>query len=301
MSQKILKQSWQRQESLAAIAFLLPAFSIFAIFVLFPIAQSARYSLHTWNGLGPLTAENFNQFNNYVRLLQDPIFWRALFNNALVILWSLATQIPLAIGLAILLTSRLHGSTFFRTIYFAPMILSEVMVATIWSWIYHPSFGLLNTFLRSLQLDQFALPWLGESQTAFWAVLVVTTWKYLGFYMVIYIAAIQGIPEELYEAARIDGAGAWQLHRFITLPMLTSTTRVAVVLVIVGSLKFFDIVWVLTEGGPYNSTEVVATYMYKQAFRSQDWGYGSALAFSLFAITFVVASTLIISSRRQQR
>lgn len=285
-----------RETWLTRVLFLLPALLVFGAFVIIPIIQSARYSLYIWNGLGPL--ENFVGLDNYRRMLNDPIFWRALRNNILVVIWSLITQIPLAIGLAILLTGKLKGSTFFRTLYFAPLVLSEVVVATLWNWIYNPSFGLINTVLRSVGLGQFSQTWLGDPNSSLFAVLIATNWKYLGFYIVIFIAAIQTIPEELYEAGRIDGASGWQLHRFITLPMLSTAIRTTGVLAIVGSLKFFDLVWVLTEGGPTNGSEVLATYMFKEAFKATEFGYGSALAFTLFAVAFVGALLFILSTNR---
>ena len=286
------------EQQITTIVFLLPALCIFGAFVVFPIIQSGRYSLYDWNGLGPL--EKFIGLDNYRRMVNDPVFWRALGNNVTVVVWSLLTQIPLAIGLAILLTDRIRGQAFFRTLYFAPLVLSEVIVAKLWEWIYNPSFGLINTVLKAVGLEENTQAWLGDPKMSLFAVLVATNWKYLGFYVVIFIAAIQSIPEELYEAAQIDGANGWQLQTYVTLPLLSTTIRTVAVLVIVGSLKFFDMVWVLTEGGPTNGSEVLATYMFKQAFKSTNFGYGSALAFALFAIAFVSSMIFIYGTRQKQ-
>jgi raffinose/stachyose/melibiose transport system permease protein len=291
------KKYWNEARVTAAI-FLLPGLAIFTVFVLIPIVLSARYSLFDWNGITPLT--DFIGFGNYAKMLSDPFFWGSLSNNVFVVIWSLTTQIPTAIFLAIILTGKLKGAAFFRTLYFAPMVLSEVIVAVIWSWIYNPQFGMLNTFLRDMGLGAYTQSWLGNPDIVMGSVMVVTNWKYLGFYLVIFIAAIQSIPGELYEAAQIDGASLWQQHRFVTLPMIGSTTRVTAVLALVGSLKFFDMVWILTEGGPSNSSSVLATYMFKQSFRSTNFGYGSAIAFTLFGLAFFTAIVFIIATRRRK-
>ncbi len=292
------KPPFWNERRLTALLFLLPGLVIFLVFVVTPIFLSARYSLFDWNGLGELT--DFVGLGNYQQLLNDPFFWQSVRNNGFVVAWSLVTQLPLAVGLAILLTGRLKGSAFFRTLYFAPMVLSEVVVAVIWSWIYNPQFGMLNTLLRDVGLGTLTRSWLAEPGLVMMSVMVVTTWKYLGFYLVIFIAAIQGIPRELYESAQLDGATGLQQQRFITLPLLGSTTRVVTLLAIVGSLKFFDMVWILTEGGPSNSSSVMATYMFKQSFRSQQFGYGSAVAFTLFALAAVVAAAYILLTRRRE-
>ncbi len=283
------------EPQLTAIWFLLPAVLIFGIFVVWPIVQSARYSFYDWNGIQPRS--NYIGLDNYRQLSEDPIFWRALRHNIVVVLWSVGTQIPLGIGLALLLTRGLKGSSVFRTLYFAPMVLSEVIVGMVWRWIYHPKFGMANALMDRLGLPTQA--WLGDESLTLFCILIATTWRYIGFYIVIFIAAIQGIPDELYEAASIDGANGWQKHQSITLPLLVPTIRISSVLMIVGALKSFDLVWVLTEGGPSHASELIATYMFKEAFRSTHWGYGSALAFVLFLIAFVVALVFIVVTRER--
>jgi raffinose/stachyose/melibiose transport system permease protein len=286
-----------RGPQVTAIIYLIPAVTVFLVFVIWPIIQSARYSLFVWDGIGPLT--EYVGLNNYNRLLNDPIFWKALGNNIFVVAWSLITQIPLAIGLAILLTGSVKGSAFFRTLYFAPLVLSDVLVGALWNWVYNPTIGLANTMLRGMGAPTQG--WLGDPRLALVCVMVASTWKYLGFYIVIFIAAIQTIPEELYEAAKIDGANSFQLHRFITLPLISPAARTSALLIIVGSMKFFDLIWSLTEGGPSNSSELIATYMFKQAFRSKDWSYGSTLAFGLFVIAFIFALIFLFVTRRREK
>lgn len=295
--QAALRKPRLREPQVTAIFLILPALVIFVVFVVWPIIQSAHYSAYKWNEAGTLT--DYIGLDNYTRLLADPIFWKAFGNNLFVVAWSLATQIPLAMFLAILLTGKVKGSAFFRTLYFAPLVLSDVLVGAIWGWFYNPTIGMLNTFLKAVGLPTQA--WLGDARLSLICVLVATTWRYLGFYIVIFIAAIQGIPEELYEAAQIDGANGFQLHRYITVPMLIPTTRASAVLIIIGSLKFFDMVWFLTEGGPSNSSELIATYMFKQAFKFHDWSYGSALAFGLFLIAFVFTVIFLFFTRKRER
>jgi raffinose/stachyose/melibiose transport system permease protein len=293
---KIVRKPLISGSQVTAIFFLIPALIIFLIFVVWPIIQSANYSLLNWDGVQAPTAAGLS---NYVKLLSDPVFWKAIGNNVLVVIWSLLTQIPLAIGLAILLTGKIKGSAFFRTIYFAPLVLSDVLVASVWNWIYNAPIGMLNSFLKSIHLQP--LGWLGDPNLSMLCILVVSTWRFLGFYIVIYIAAIQGISEELYEAARIDGGSGWQLHRFITIPLLLPTTRINAALIMIGSLKFFDLVWVMSQGGPSHSSEVLATFMFKEAFQIRDWGYASTIAMALFLLAFVIAVVFLVSTRQQAK
>ena len=191
---------------------------------------------------------------------------------------------PPAIFLAIILTGKIKGKSFLRTVYFAPQIISTVATGYLFYYVYEPTFGLLNQLLRSLGMGWATRGWLGDPSIALYSVLFVICWKYIGFYMVLFMASIEGIPQELYEAARIDGCTSWQTVRKITLPLLSPTLKTACVLSIVGSIKYFDLIWVMTTGGPARSTELIATYMYKKTFLSWQMGYGAALAFCLFVI-----------------
>ncbi|MCK9286141.1 MAG: sugar ABC transporter permease [Sphaerochaetaceae bacterium] len=255
--------------------------------VVFPIFQSARYSLYRWDGLGPIT--RFIGLENYKEIFQDPIFWKSLKNNLIVVFFSLATQMPPALFLAIILTGRIRGKSFLRTVYFAPQIVSTVAASYLFYYVYEPTFGLLNNLLKGIGLDSLTRGWLGDPSLALYAVMVVISWKYIGFYMVLFMAAIEGIPNELFEAARIDGCSSFQVIRKITLPLLSGTIKTACILSIVGSIKYFDLIWVMTSGGPAHSTELIATYMYKKTFLSWEMGYGAALAFVLFAIAILLS------------
>lgn len=267
--------------------FLIPAFVLYLVLVVFPIFQSARYSLYRWDGLGPLS--RFVGLQNYRDIIKDPIFWKSFQNNMVVVFFSLITQMPAAIFLAIILTGRIKGRSLLRTVYFAPQIVSTVAASYLFYYVYEPTFGLLNETLRAIGLANLTQGWLGNPSIALYSVLVVISWKFIGFYMVLFMAAIEGISQELFEAAKIDGCTPWQIVRKITLPLLAGTLKTACVLSIVGSIKYFDLIWVMTAGGPAHSTELIATYMYKKTFLSWEMGYGSALAFILFIIAFVLS------------
>ncbi|HHU89057.1 MAG: carbohydrate ABC transporter permease [Sphaerochaetaceae bacterium] len=262
--------------------FLIPTFVFYVVLVVVPIFQSVRFSFYRWDGLGPPT--RFIGLANYKEILHDQVFWKALKNNLIVVFVSLLGQMPPAIFLAIILTGKIKGKSFLRTVYFAPQIISTVATGYLFYYVYEPTFGLLNQLLRSLGMGWATRGWLGDPSIALYSVLFVICWKYIGFYMVLFMASIEGIPQELYEAARIDGCTSWQTVRKITLPLLSPTLKTACVLSIVGSIKYFDLIWVMTTGGPARSTELIATYMYKKTFLSWQMGYGSALAFCLFVI-----------------
>jgi raffinose/stachyose/melibiose transport system permease protein len=278
-----------------AALFLTPAFAFYLVLLVVPVFQSFRFSLYKWDGLAPLT--RFVGFRNYATLLKDPVFWNSLANNLILVFFSLLTQMPFAILLAIVLTGDVKMKGFFRTMFFAPQIISTVATGYLFYYIYEPTFGLLNQLLRSMGLGSLARGWLGDTNLAIYAVLLAITWRFIGFYMVLFMAGIEGIDPEIFEAARIDGCGRWKIVWKITLPLLRGTIRTACVLAIVGSIKYFDLIWIMTQGGPAHASELIATYMYKQTFLSWNVGYGSALAFTLFAIAFLLSLSFMRFSR----
>jgi raffinose/stachyose/melibiose transport system permease protein len=263
-------------------AFLLPASLIFTVFLIFPIVQAAYFSLFKWNGLGPV--ENFIGLENYLRLFQDKVFRGALFHNLLIIFLSLGVQLPISLGLALMVWRKLPGRIFFRTVFFLPYVLSEVITGIIWLFIYHPEFGLVTTLFQSLLPGLTKTAWLGDPQTALNAIFVVLCWKYFGFYLILYLAGLQQIPAELEEAARIDGATDVQVLRYVILPLLGSILRLTIYLSILGSLQIFVLVWVMTQGGPVQSSNTMATYLFKFGFQRFALGYGSTVAVVLFLI-----------------
>jgi raffinose/stachyose/melibiose transport system permease protein len=271
------------QDNLTIALFLAPALVVFLVFVIYPILRSVYFSLFTWNGLGP--AVDFVGLNNYVGILSDKIFMKAVGNGLLIVVLSLTLQLPLSLALALLVGRDLPGRDFFRTVFFLPYVISEVITAIMWLGLYNPDpdRGFFNALLVLIPGVK-AVPWLGNTSTVMASIFVVLTWKYFGLHMLLYMAGLQNIPVEIEEAARIDGANRRQLLTHITLPLLSSTIRTTVYLSVIGSLQQFILVWIMTKGGPVNASEVMATYMYRYAFTRFQLGYGSAVAIMMFLI-----------------
>jgi len=266
--------------------FLLPALALYALFVLLPIVQAAHYSLYKWNGLEPLT--NFIGLDNYVKAFNDKGFRTAVSNNLLVIVLSLAIQIPFALGLAVLLNRRFPGRAVFRLIFFLPYVLSEAIAGIVFSLMLRPE-ALVDTGLTTVGLGALIQDWLGDTHIVMITVFFIISWKYFGFHMILLLAGLQGIPREIEEAARIDGADAVGVFRHVTLPLLGPTLRVSVFLSMIGALQLFDMVWVTTGGGPLNATNTMAIAMFRAGFEKSQMGYGSALAVVLFLFGLLVA------------
>jgi len=271
------------QDMLLIFLFLLPAIVLFLIFVVYPIFQSIYYSLFNWKGFGP--AEDFVGLDNFINILSDQVFLKALKNGLLIILFSLVFQLPLSLGLAVLVGRDLPGRVFFRTVFFMPYVLSEVITALMWLFLYNPDpeRGFLNAILVLLPGGE-AQSWLANTDIVMAAVFAAITWKYFGFHMLLYLTGLQNIPQEIEEAARIDGASSLQNFFYITLPLLTSTIRTSVYLSVLGSIQQFILVWIMTKGGPVNASETLATYMYRFGFVRFQLGYGSAVAIYMFVL-----------------
>ena len=274
--------SLQLQKFATILVFLAPALVLFTVFLIYPIAQSAYYSLFNWKGFGP--AVDFVALDNYSRLLTDKNFLRAVQNSVLIVVLSVVLQLPLALFLALMVGRSLPGRAFFRVSFFLPYVLSEVITAVIWRSLYHPDphYGLINAILVNLEMS--IVPWLGDIKTVMPAIFVVLTWKYFGFHMLLYMAGLQSIPADLEDAAKIDGATSFQTIWYIIIPLLRSTIRTTVYLSVLGSIQLFDLVWILTEGGPAGASEVMATYLYRFGFIRFYLGYGSAVAVVMFLI-----------------
>jgi raffinose/stachyose/melibiose transport system permease protein len=270
------------------ILFLLPALGLYLLFVLFPVIQAAHYSLFSWNGLQPLT--DFVGIDNYTRALNSDVFTGAVLHNVFLIVLSLAIQIPFSLFLAVLLNRRFRGRAVFRLVFFLPYVLSEAITGVIFLLILQPG-ALLDTGVTAIGLGG-SIPadgWLGDMNLVLITMFVIISWKYFGFHMILLLAGLQGIPREIEEAALIDGAGRWQAFRHITLPLLGPTLRVSVFLSMIGALQLFDLVWVMTGGGPVNASDTMATTMFKAGLKGQEMGYGSALAVILFMFALVLA------------
>lgn len=288
-SARVLTQHRQRQLSKVTtiVLFLLPSVALFVLFIVIPVVQAAHYSLYEWNGLGSL--DDYIGLKNYLRLVRDPIFLQALKNNALIAVLSLMLQLPSALALALLVNRKLPGRTFFRTVFFLPYILSEVVTGLIWSFIYNPMNGLLAGLLRLFNPNMVTPALLADQHTVLLAIFIAMCWKYFGFHLVLYIAGLQNIPEDVIEAAQIDGASRWQVTRHITLPLLGSTIRLSVFLSILGSLQYFDLIWVMSDGGPIYASETMATYQIHFGLQQFALGYGSAVGVVMFVMCLIFA------------
>ncbi|MEO8022997.1 MAG: sugar ABC transporter permease [Polaromonas sp.] len=267
------------------LLFLPPALLLFTLFVALPMGEAAWYSFFNWNGYGAPT--QFVGWRNFKILFETPAFHTALKNNLLVIVVSLAVQLPLALGMALLLADRLRGTTSFRLIFFLPYILAEIAAGLIWRFVYDGEYGFLAKIWNAFGATAPYV--LAEPDMAMYAILVVVVWKYFGFHMILYIAGLQQISPSLYEAARIDGASSWQTFRRITLPLLGSTIRLSVFFSIIGSIQLFDIIMPLTKGGPSDSTQTMVTFLYSYGVTRMQIGFGSAVGVVLFLICVVFA------------
>jgi raffinose/stachyose/melibiose transport system permease protein len=276
--------------------YLLPAVGLLGLFLAYPIFYNFRISLYDWNGITPeklwVGLGNFKS----IFFRSDP-FYNAMKNTLLFTVGAAVIQTAVGLVLAILISQIFMFRTIYRTIFFTPVVMSIVAVSFIWTWMYNPVFGIINGLLRALRLEGLALAWLGDFRTALGAILVAAIWKWAGFTMVVYLAGIQNIPEELYEAAGIEGAGRFRQFLFITFPLLLPQTFINVLLTTIGSLKVFDWVFIMTAGGPGRATEVLPYLIYSDAFRFHRIGYSAAEVGILF-VMIIVLSYLIIRSFR---
>lgn len=294
--QQSRKRKWN--EFLVISMFVAPALLIYGVYVIYSIFMTFYYSLFDWSGIDNNFA--FIGLGNYVELMKDGVFWESVGNNILLVLTSLFTQLPIGLIMALLLFSPIKGMRLFRSVYFMPFLMSTVAIGILFSFIYDGNYGVINTMLGAVGLDFLQHAWLGEQGTAIWAVILTICWQFAPFYMVLFRAAIVGIPEELYEAADMDGANKWERFRSITLPLLMPTIITSSILSVIGSLKYFDLIYVMTGGGPNNSTELMATYMYQQTFTNFNMGYGSSVSFSMFVIAFLVTLVIITLDRKRK-
>ncbi|MFG6150293.1 carbohydrate ABC transporter permease [Halobacillus sp. B23F22_1] len=291
------KKSKKQEDLWVIIGFMAPALLIYGIYVIYSIVMTFYYSLFEWSGIDDNML--FTGFQNYITLFSDGVFWTSLQNNFLLVAASLLTQLPLGLIMALLLFSPILGMRFFRSVYFMPFLMSTVAIGILFIYIYDGNFGIINQFLGQIGLESWQRGWLGNEETAIWAVIATVCWQFAPFYMILFRAAIVGIPEELYEAAEIDGANPRRKFISITLPLLIPTIVTSSILSIIGALKYFDLIYVMTDGGPNNSTELMATYMYEQTFTNFNMGYGSSISFTMFVIALIV--TIIIITLEQRR
>jgi ABC-type sugar transport system permease subunit len=279
-------QRWRRQA--AGFVFVGPALVILAAFLLYPIGYSLWLSVHEWDGYTPRWGP-FVGLENYRALAGDEVFWRATLNSIVFVVVRTPLEVGLGFLLALLLNRRLAARSLLRTLFFVPVVMSLIVVTIIFQRVYEPNTGLLNTLLASVGLGAWAHPWLGDPVTALPAVIAVSVWKNVGFSLVILLAGLQGLPRDVLEAARVDGANGWQLTRRVITPLMQPILALTAMLSIIGGLKVFDLVFIMTRGGPTYSTEVLATMLYREAFELNHMGVASAIGVILVAVVLSIA------------
>jgi ABC-type sugar transport system permease subunit len=283
--------------------FLAPAILIYILFFLYPAASAFRISLYKWSGFYFKNAK-YVGLANFKEAINDRWVHMALANNLLIMFGGGILLFGLALLFAVLLTNRrLRGRAFFKTTIFVPHVINPIGVALLWVFILQPRFGMLNTLLRSIGLDDLAQVWLGSRGLAMGSIIFVVVWYVIGFYMVLLVAGIESIPRDLWDAAKVDGANEWQLFWRVTLPLLRDVLAVGIIYWMISSLKIFGVIWAMTRGAPANSTHTVATYMMEQALPSQSslfrMGYGTAIAVLLFILVFFISLLFFRISRRE--
>lgn len=287
-----IQRRWPGESRFVGWYYLLPGLIIYLVFVFYPILETIRTSLYRWDGFS--SNRTFILFDNYIKLAEDPQFLKALLNNLTFIIFYSIIPILIGLVLASLLGRKpLPGLTLFRTGLFLPQILSMVVVGVTWRWIFNPAFGPLNVGLRAIGLDNLAMAWLGDFKLALSAVGIVGTWVQYGFCMVLFLAGMQRIPEDQYEAAELDGASGFKQLIYITLPSLKSEIGVALITTVIAALRVFDLVYVTTRGGPGDSTLVTGFLVYRAAFQQNQLGYASAIA-TVMTILILAISLVIL-------
>lgn len=279
----------------AIMFFVLPGLLWFLSIVIVPVALSVDYSFLQWDGI---TEAKFIGLDNYINLLKDPEFYKALKNSLYLAAASVFIQLPIAMILALVLALGIKWEKFFMNAFFIPVIISSTVIAQLWRKIYHPNYGLLNAFLENVGLESLKGNWLGDAATVVAACLISMIWQYIGYHMLLYYSSAKGISTDLYEAAKVDGASKFQIAGKIVLPMILPMIQASTIFAIVGSLKSFDMIFVLTGGGPNHASEVPALIMYQKIFTSNQYGYASAISVLVIVecLIFTVAVQMIFKA-----
>ncbi|WP_255555896.1 carbohydrate ABC transporter permease [Tessaracoccus palaemonis] len=273
--------------ALEVIGFTAPALVLFFMFIVWPMIRAVEFSFFRWKGFGPLV--DFVGLKNYVSVLTNDVFVGALLNNLFVVVMSIVIQLPVGIAVALLLNRKMRFQGILRMIVFVPYVLAEVIAGVVWFQLLQPQYGVIDSILGMVGIQGPEQGFLGDPKYAMWTVMVVLTWKYLGLAIILFLAGLQGVPAELDEAAQIDGATWWQTQRYVTLPLLGPTLRTWGFLSMVGSLQLFDMVWILTKGGPANSTMTMATFLINEGTRRSNYGIAGAASVILFVVALALA------------
>jgi len=273
---------------------------LLAVFVYYPIIDNVRLSFFSWSAFSP--APEFVGLQNYKNMADDPVFWTSLKNNVAYAVVSIIFQVGIALVLAAVLEEFVWPKlrSILRSIYFIPSVISITVAGLLFSFIYNPRFGLLNRVLGAIGLESWQHSWLGEQATAIWSIIAMSQWQSIGYTTVLFCVAMQRIPTELYEAARVDGAGRIRSFFTVTVPMVREMTTLLIILTVSGAFLLFNEVMVMTAGGPADSSQVLGTWMYRNAFLADDMGYAAALATLIFALTLIFAIVQMGVARRRR-
>lgn len=292
------KRKRRISDGIAIFVFLLPALLLFISILIAPIAVSVYRSMYDWNGFSEGT---FIGFDNYVELFTNGSikFMTSLKNSMLLALFSVFVQLPFALFLALLLGRKPKGERFFLSVFFMPVLISTVVIGQLWLKIYNPDYGLLNRFLDLVHLESWKHVWVGDVKTALGSIIVPTIWQYVGYHMLLMYAGVKGVSTELREAAMLDGASPWQVDRYVVIPIIKPIIKVSVIFAVTGSLKTYDLVRILTEGGPFQSTEVPSTLLENMLFLRNRYGMGSTISVMLIILCFAFA--LLISAAFKEK
>jgi multiple sugar transport system permease protein/raffinose/stachyose/melibiose transport system permease protein len=278
------------------LAFVFVPFAVEAVWVFWPALQGFWLSLTNWDGL---SAPSFVGLGNFHDMVSDPIFRTALKNTAIWLVLFGGLSVAGGFGMALLLQKERRGVGIYRAALFTPVVFSLVVTALIWRVFYQPD-GLVDSVLNGIGLGNLIRPWLADPDTALYAVILPALWRQIGYVMVLYLAGLKAVDPALYEAARVDGASAWQRTRYVTIPQLKGVNSVVLSVIVIDSLRSFDIVWSMTKGGPYHSSELLSTYMYSTAFQSTQLGYASAIAVVIFLLALAVILGYLIRAFREE-
>ena len=277
----------RKRERLEILLFVAPALVLMAVFVAWPVISAVRMSFYSWRGFGPM--DDFVGLRNFTRVITDDVFAGAVANNLTIVVLSLLVQLPLGLGIALLLNRRIRARGLLRTIIFVPYVVAEVIAGVIWLQLLQPRTGVVDGLLGAVGVTPPEQGFLGTPSLTLWTIFVVLTWKYLGIAILLFLAGLQSIPDELYEAAQLDGATWWQAQRRVAVPLLGPTIRVWCFLSMIGSIQLFDLVWVMTGGGPANATTTMATYLINHGTQRGNYGIAGAASVVLFVIALTMA------------
>jgi len=283
-------------EALSPYAYVLPAFAVFVLFKGYPTVHNLYLTFFKWDGIS--AQKLFVGAKNYLDMLGDYVLWRALANTAIYVAVTVVTEVGGGLLLALLFSLKFRGSSVFRLLAFSPFMIPMVAVGILWSLILDPYVGVVNAVLKAVGLEFLARPWLGDSKTALLSILGVSFWRYVGFNMILFFGALQRMPKDLYEAAFIDGASRGRVFRSITIPLLRETTTVVTLYCVIGGINMFDLFWVMTQGGPAHSTEILSTWAVLKAFKFFQMGYGATIV-TVILLLCVVATVVYLGARQR--